>query len=181
SDCAPRSRRSMAYSADPPSAAKGRNLEFLWHCTTPTKRYAMPNINPRSTLSVRDPPIHAMLVPVPVVCFGATLVTDIVYWRTAAMLWADISAWLLLIGLLVSLVAAAAGVIDFFGDRRIRELRAAWIHALGNIAALVLSIFNALIHTRDAYTSVVPAGLILSALVVLILLVTGWNGRTLGY
>jgi uncharacterized membrane protein len=73
------------------------------------------------------------------------------------------------------------GLIDFFGDRRIRELGAAWIHALGNIAALVLSIFNALIHTRDAYTSVVPSGLILSALVVAILLVTGWNGWTMVY
>ena len=122
-----------------------------------------------------------MLVPIPIVCFLATLVTDVVYWRTAAMLWADISAWLLVIGLLVSLFAATAGLIDFFGDRRIRELRAAWIHALGNITALVLSIFNALIHTRDAYTSVVPSGLILSALVVAILLVTLWNGWTLVY
>src|SRR3984885_7261110 len=142
---------------------------------------AMPTINPRSTLSVRDHPLHAMVVPVPIVCFVATLVTDIAYWRTAAMLWADISAWLLVVGLIVSLFAAAAGLIDFFGDRRIRELRAAWIHGLGNIAALVLSIFNALIHTRDAYTSVVPSGLILSALVVAILLVTAWNGWTMVY
>jgi uncharacterized membrane protein len=141
----------------------------------------MPNINPRSTVSFRGHPLHAMLVPVPIVCFVATLVTDIVYSRTAAMLWADISAWLLVAGLLVSLFAATAGLIDFLGDRRIRELRAAWIHGLGNIAALVLSIFNALIHTRDAYTSVVPSGLILSALVVAILLVTGWNGWTLVY
>ena len=141
----------------------------------------MPNVNPRSTLSVRDHPLHVMLVPVPIVCFVATLVTDIVYSRTAAMLWADISAWLLVIGLIFSLFAATAGLIDFFGDGRIRELRAAWIHALGNVAALILSIFNALIHTRDAYTSVVPSGLILSALVVVILLVTGWNGWTMVY
>jgi uncharacterized membrane protein len=141
----------------------------------------MPSINPRSTVNLRGRPLHAMLVPVPIVCFVGTLVTDIVYWRTATMLWADISAWLLVIGLIFSLFAATAGLIDFFGDRRIREFRAAWIHGLGNIAALVLSIFNALIHTRDAYTSVVPSGLILSALVVAILLVTGWNGWTLVY
>src|SRR3984885_568971 len=127
---------------------------------------AMPTINPRSTVSLCGLPLHAMLVPVPIACFVATLVTDIVYWRTAAMLWADISAWLLVVGLIVSLFAATAGLIDFLGDRRIRELRAAWIHGLGTIVALVLSIFNALIHTRDAYTSVVPSGLILSTLVV---------------
>jgi uncharacterized membrane protein len=147
----------------------------------------MANINPRSTAnphstaSVRGHPLHAMFVPVPIFCFVATLVTDIVYWRTAAMMWADISAWLLVIGLIFSIFAATAGLIDFFGDRRIRELRAAWIHALGNAAVLVLSIFNALIHSRDAYTSVVPSGLILSALVVAILLVTGWNGWAMVY
>jgi uncharacterized membrane protein len=142
---------------------------------------AMPNSNPRSTASLGGHPIHSMLVPIPIVCFLATLVTDIVYWRTAMMLWADMSAWLLLTGLIVSVFAASAGLIDFFNDRRIRELRSAWIHGLGNTVALILSIFNALIHTRDAYTSVVPAGLILSTLVVLILLVTGWNGWSMVY
>jgi uncharacterized membrane protein len=122
-----------------------------------------------------------MLVPFPIVCFVATLVTDIVYWRTASMLWADISAWLLMIGLILSVFAAAAGLIDFTGDRRIRDLRPAWIHMVGNTIALILTIFNAFIHTRDAYTSVVPTGLILSTLVVLILLVTGWNGWTMVY
>jgi uncharacterized membrane protein len=97
------------------------------------------------------------------------------------MLWADISAWLLVVGLIVAIFAVIAGLIDFFGDRRIRELRPAWIHVLGNVTALILAIFNSLIHTRDAYTSVVPTGLILSALVVLILLVTGWNGWSMVY
>jgi uncharacterized membrane protein len=120
-----------------------------------------------------------MLVPIPIVCFVATFITDLVYWRTAAMLWADMSAWLLTVGLIISVFAVLAGLIDFLGDPRIRRLRAAWIHALGNVAALALSILNALVHTRDAYTSVVPTGLILSSLVVLILLVTGWNGWSL--
>jgi uncharacterized membrane protein len=141
----------------------------------------VPGPNPRSTASLRGHPIHAMLVPIPIFCFVATLFTDIVYWRTAAMLWADMSAWLLAIGLIVSIFVVSAGLIDFFGDHRIRELRPAWIHVLGNAVALILSIFNSFIHTRDAYTSVVPTGLILSAIVVLILLVTGWNGWSMVY
>jgi uncharacterized membrane protein len=141
----------------------------------------MAGTNPRSTLRLRGRPLHAMLVPIPIFCFTATLVTDIVYWRTAAMQWANISAWLLVVGLIASLFAAPAGLIDFFGDRRIREIRAAWIHALGNITALILSIFNAFIHSRDAYTSVVPSGLILSALVVASLLISGWNGWAMVY
>ena len=141
----------------------------------------MASATPRSTLTLGGRPLHAMLVPIPIMCFAATLITDIVYWQSAAILWADMSAWLLLVGLIVSLFAAPAGMIDFFGDPRIRELRAAWIHGIGNATALILSIFNCLIHTRDAYTSVVPTGLILSALVVVILLVTGWNGWALVY
>jgi uncharacterized membrane protein len=137
--------------------------------------------NPRSTARLAGRPIHALLVPIPLVCFVATLITDVVYWQTAAMLWADMSAWLLVVGLVVAVFAVIAGLIDFLGDSRIRELRPAWIHVLGNVVALILSIFNALIHTRDAYTSVVPTGLVLSALVVLILLVTGWNGWSMVY
>jgi uncharacterized membrane protein len=46
---------------------------------------------------------------------------------------------------------------------------------------LLLSVFNVLIHSRDAWTSVVPTGLILSAAVVFILLFTGWIGRSMVY
>jgi uncharacterized membrane protein len=134
---------------------------------------------PQSTAQVAGHPIHAMLVPIPVVCFVGTLVTDIAYWLTANMQWANFSAWLLSVGLIVSALAVLAGLIDFFGDRRIRRIRTAWIHAAGNAVALVLSIINVFVHSRDAYTSVVPTGLILSAVVVLILGLTGWLGAAL--
>jgi uncharacterized membrane protein len=136
---------------------------------------------PRFKAALGGRPLHVMLVPIPIVCFVGTLITDIVYWQSAAMLWADISAWLLTVGLLVAVFAACAGLIDFLGAPRTRLLPVAWIHLLGNATALILSIFNAFIHTRDAYTSVVPSGLILSALVVLILVVTAWAGWTMVY
>jgi uncharacterized membrane protein len=122
-----------------------------------------------------------MLVSIPITCFVGTFFTDLVYAKTANMMWADMSAWLLTVGLLVSIFVVIFGLIDFFGDRRIRALSSAWIHALGNALVLIISIFNAFIHSRDAYTSVVPTGLILSGIVVLILLVTGWNGWTMVY
>lgn len=141
----------------------------------------MADRNPRSTVRIAGHPLHPMLVPFPIACFVGTLITDIAYWRTANMQWSNMSAWMLTVGLIVALFAVIAGFIDFLGDRRIRDLRAVWIHAGGNAVALILAIFNAFIHTRDAYTSVVPTGLILSALVVLILLVTGWQGWNLVY
>jgi uncharacterized membrane protein len=141
----------------------------------------MPDDSPRSTASIAGHPIHPMLVPVPIVCFIGTLITDITYWRTADIMWADFSAWLLTIGLLVSILVVLAGLADFLGDRRIRGLRPAWIHVVGNVVALVLAIINGFVHTRDGYTSVVPLGLILSVLTVLILVVTGWNGWEMVY
>jgi len=136
----------------------------------------MLSASPRSTLTLGGRPIYAMLLPIPVVLFMATLVTDIVYWQTAAMLWADMSAWLLLAALIASIFAVLAGLIDLLGDARLRQLRVARIHGISYVIALILSIFNCLVHTRDAYTSVVPTGLILSALVVVSLLVTSWTG-----
>ena len=137
--------------------------------------------NPRSTAQVAGHPLHPMLVPFPIACFVGTLLTDLVYWATANMQWAVISTWLLTVGLVVALFAVIAGLIDFLGDVRIRNLRAVWVHAIGNAVALILSIINGFIHSRDGYTSVVPTGLLLSALVVLILLVTGWKGWEIVY
>lgn len=97
------------------------------------------------------------------------------------MMWADFSSWLLVVGVIGGVLAAIAGLTDFLTNRRIRAQAPAWPHMLGNLLILVLSFFNMLIHTRDAWTSVVPTGLILSIIVVLILPITGWLGWDLSY
>ncbi|AZO12047.1 MULTISPECIES: DUF2231 domain-containing protein [unclassified Mesorhizobium] len=137
--------------------------------------------NPRSTARIAGHPVHPMLVTIPIACFVGTLLTDIVYWRTAEMTWANFSAWLVTVGVIVGILAALAGLIDLLGESRIREQPTAWLHMGGNLVALVLAFLNMLVHTRDAWTSVVPTGLILSALVVVILLFTGWLGWGLVY
>lgn len=135
--------------------------------------------NPKSTASIAGHPLHPLLVPFPIACFVGTLVTDIAYAETANMQWANFSAWLLIAGLVMGTLAAIAGIVDFLGEPRIRSLAAAWVHGIGNGIAMVLAIFNFFLHSRDAYTSVVPTGLILSVLTVLIFVVTGWLGGEL--
>jgi uncharacterized membrane protein len=122
-----------------------------------------------------------MLVPIPIVCFIGALITDITYFATVEMMWADFSAWLLVVGFIFGVLAAIAGLTDFLGNRLIRAQLPAWPHMLGNIVVLILAFFNVLIHTRDAWTSVVPTGIILSIATVLILPVTGWLGWALVY
>jgi uncharacterized membrane protein len=138
-------------------------------------------LNPASTARVAMHPIHPMLVPFPIACFIGALITDIAYWKTAEMMWADFSAWLLFAGLVMGGVAALVGLIDFFGNRLIRGLASAWLHMAGNIVVLVLALFNSFVHSRDAWTSVVPTGLTLSAMTVLVMLYTGWLGWTMVY
>jgi uncharacterized membrane protein len=135
----------------------------------------------RSTAHIAHRPIHSMLVSVPITCFVGTLLTDIAYWRTAEMMWADFSAWLVTAGVILAYLAAVAGLIDFLGNRRVRAQGPAWPHAIGNLVVLVLATLNMLIHTRDGWTSVVPWGLVLSAAVVLVLLFTGWMGWSMVY
>jgi uncharacterized membrane protein len=139
----------------------------------------MDSAHPRSTAAIAGHPIHPMLVPFPIACFTLALVTDIVYWRTSNLMWAEFSAWLLLAGIVFGVLAALVGAIDFFARREVRARRPAWPHAIGNVIALILAFINNLVHAADGWTSVVPWGLTLSALTVLILLVTGWLGFSL--
>jgi uncharacterized membrane protein len=134
---------------------------------------------PRSTASIFGHPIHAALVPFPITCFIGALLTDIAYTQSANMQWANFSVWLITAGLVMGGLAAVAGLTDYFGDRRIRRLRTATAHMVINSLVWVLELFNAFVHSRDGWTSVVPAGLILSIVSVLLLGVSGWLGGAL--
>lgn len=136
---------------------------------------------PRTTANIAGHPIHSMLLPVPITCFTGALITDIVYARTAEMTWTNFSAWLLAAGLVFALPAFIAGLIDFLANRDIRQFRYAQLQLAGEVVVLVLALINSLVHTRDAWTSVVPTGLALSILTVVVSLITGWLGGTLIY
>jgi uncharacterized membrane protein len=117
-----------------------------------------------------------MLAPFPIACFVGAFITDLVYWRSLDVMWERFSAWLIFVGLLLAAVTALAGLIDLARRARFRTL--AWPHAVGYVLAALVSLVNMLVHSRDGYTAVVPDGLALSALVVVILLLTGWFGST---
>jgi uncharacterized membrane protein len=137
--------------------------------------------NPHSTARIFRQPIHAMLVPIPIACFVGVLLTDLTYWWSAEMMWANFSAWLVTVGVIFGVLAAVFGLIDFVGSRAIRAQKPAWPHAIGNVVLLILATLNMFVHSRDTWTSVVPWGLTLSALCVLILMFTAWMGRSMVY
>jgi uncharacterized membrane protein len=55
------------------------------------------------------------------------------------------------------------------------------VHGAGNASALVLTLINILLRGDNYEAAVLPTGLILSGIVFLGLLVTGWLGGELSY
>ena len=131
----------------------------------------------RSTAKPRGRPIHRVLASFSAAYFVGALVTDLVYWQMPDVMWERFSIWLIVAGLLVSGLTVIAYVIDLASGRQID--RPAWPRVIGYAVAVVLSLFNAFVHSRDGYTAVVPSGLTLSALVVVVLLFTAWVGMAL--
>ena len=137
--------------------------------------------NPKTTAQIAGHPIHPMLIPFPIAFLVSTFVCDLIFWSTRNPAWSAASLYLLGAALVMAALAAAAGLMDFFGDERIREMSSAWHHMIGNVVAVTLAIINWYLRYSGGDAAVLPWGLALSTLVVLILLYTGWQGWGLVY
>src|ERR1700754_3540319 len=128
----------------------------------------------RSAARPRGRLIQRMLVWFSAAYFTGALVTDLAYWWMLDVMWERFSIWLITAGLILAGLAAIAYVIDLASGRQID--RPAWPGVVGYAIAALLSLVNAFVHSRDAYTAVVPTGLMLSGLVVVVLLLTAMVG-----
>ena len=142
---------------------------------------ALETRNPRSTASIAGHPIHPMLIPFPIAFFVATFACDVAFGITGSTGWFEPTFWLLGAGLIVAALAAVAGLTDVIGDAQIRSLNTAWWHAGGNVLAVVIEIINFFLRYGGGSNAVLPTGIILSAIVVCILLFTGWKGWEMVY
>jgi uncharacterized membrane protein len=76
-------------------------------------------------------------------------------------------------------VAALLGLIDFFGEPKIRALSDAWMHAGANVLAVLLELYN--FYIRYTGSGSLTTGLVISLIVVCILLFSGWKGWGMVY
>jgi uncharacterized membrane protein len=127
-------------------------------------------------LSRAQAPLHRGFVGAGAVLLIAAFGTDCLYDRTALWQWANFSAWLIAAGLIVMLVAVLLLLIDFATGRAARLKTSSFILVA---AAAVLSLVNAFVHSRDAWTSVVPQGIFLSAVSTILLVIAGARGWSL--
>jgi uncharacterized membrane protein len=140
-----------------------------------------PGTNPRSTASIAGHPLHPMLIPFPVAFLVATLACDLLFLNTGNSAWATAAYYLLGAAIVMATLAALLGITDFLGERRIRALSAAWHHFIGNAVVLLLSIWNWWLRHEGGTATVPQTGVVLSAIVVLLLLYTGWRGWEMVY
>jgi len=75
-----------------------------------------------------------------------------------------------------SAIIRVAGLLTWFRLRHVRGVRFAGLHVAASLLALLLSIVNAFVHSRDGYTAVVPQGLTLSIIVVVLMVLATWFG-----
>lgn len=112
---------------------------------------------------------HELITAFAISCTLGGLLTDFAYWKSAEFLWADFSAWLVSASAVAMVVALVAVLIDYLIFRSHRRMPPLFYVAVG-LTVLILATLNMMVHSRDAWTSVVPWGLALSAVTVLVLL-----------
>jgi uncharacterized membrane protein len=118
--------------------------------------------------SVAATAVYGLLNPIPFGFFVAGLIFDIVYARSAEVLWGKGAAWLITLGLLFAVVPRVINLVQVWITSRQTAPRIDKIDFWLNLLAIVAAIFNAFVHTRDAY-AIVPAGVWLSACTVILL------------
>jgi uncharacterized membrane protein len=142
---------------------------------------AMQTRNAVSSANVHGHPLHPMLVTLPIGLWVATFLADLAFWWTRSDAWATAAMWFLGAAIVAAAAAATTGFVDFMGDARIRALGQAWLHAIGNMIAVLVSAFNFYWRYRYGIAAVLPAGLLLSLVVMGIIFFTGWLGGELVY
>jgi uncharacterized membrane protein len=79
-----------------------------------------------------------MLIPFPIAFFVAAFLCDLRFWQTGNTFWATASLWLIGAGLVMAALAAVVGAIDVLSEPRIQALSDAWLHAGGNVVAVLI-------------------------------------------
>lgn len=102
----------------------------------------------------------------------AAFASDIMYSQNSLMQWSNASEWLIAAGLVLALIAAIVLLVEVLAYRG----RISWLDFVLLAVAAILSLVNAFVHSRDAWTTVVPEGIWLSGISSLLLVIVGLRG-----
>ncbi len=119
-------------------------------------------------------PLHAILLAFPFPLFLGALLSDLAYWGSFQVQWANFSSWLIAGGLLVGAFVLLWALVNLFRRGAARKRRPA-LYFVMLLAMWVLGLINAFVHAKDAWATM-PEGLYLSAITTLLALVAAWIG-----
>ena len=133
----------------------------------------------RSSMAVGGHPIHPMLVNFPIAYLFGGLPSDLAFLLTGDPFWARMSLWLIGVGVLMALVAALFGTLDFLFVKEVRRHTSSWTHFLLGVTLIGIACANWWMRVPDAAAAVVPWGIFLSATTAVAVAATGWMGGKL--
>jgi uncharacterized membrane protein len=143
-------------------------LEALYNAVFSLIERVPMSIHPSPHRSIIANAVYGVLNPIPFGFFVAALIFDILYLRTAVIQWDKGAAWLIAIGLLFAVIPRLVNLTQVWITSGRSALRADKIDFWLNLVAIVAAIFNAFVHSRDAYASM-PTGAWLSAFTVILM------------
>lgn len=128
-----------------------------------------------ATPAYRSPPglLHTILLAGSVPLFLGALLSDIAYHNTYQIQWSNFASWLLAGAELFAGLALLGALIGLV--RAPRKGGQPLTYFLLLLVTWVLGLVNAFQHAKDAW-AVMPAGLVLSVIVTILILVTAWIG-----
>ena len=119
-------------------------------------------------------PVHAILLASSLPLFLGALLSDWAYASTYQIQWLNFASWLIAGALIFAGAALLWAAIDFFRADVARD-RAGALSLLVLLTTVVLAFINTLVHAKDAAASM-PAGLILSVVILILALFATWLG-----
>ena len=134
-----------------------------------------------SPASIRNHPIHPMLVAFPIALWIFSLICDFIYHTGSYnVFWKGVAFYTMVAGVVGALLAAVPGFIDYLSLRDRRVKRIATTHMTLNLIVVALFLFNLGIR-YNASPDNEFFGVVLSVIAIAILAVSGWLGGSLVY
>lgn len=128
-----------------------------------------------ANVAYRSPPglLHTILLAGSVSLFLGALLSDIAYYKTFQIQWSNFASWLIAGAELFSGLALVFALVDLI--RANPKAGQVLTYFLLLLVTWALGLFNAFQHAKDAW-AVMPAGLVMSAIVFVLICLTAWVG-----
>ena len=123
-------------------------------------------------------PLHVMMVHFPVAFVFATLGVDVFYWWSGDPFWLRAGIWAAGTAFWTGVAASIAGTGELLLVRGIRLHEASWSHAIAAMTLVAIAGASWGLRLADP-ASVLPHGLVLSAMASIMVGFAGWHGGKL--